>query len=104
MWEFLDQLDIAWIFGGVLVALFAGGLTSFVALFGWSLAKTAKNNKDSDAAHSLLRDHGARITRIENFINGRVVYGQEHYSQQDLLGRRDRRRCSVVPDGPDPDI
>ena len=102
MWDFLDKIDVAWIFGGVLVALFAGGLTSFVALFGWSLAKTSKNARDLGAAHSKIRDLDARLERIEQYINGRIFDGQKHITKQNVLARSNNGPCSIIP--PDPDV
>lgn len=103
MMDFFDKLDIAWIFGGILVACFAGGITAFIALFGWSLAKTFKNAKDLHGAHSKIRDLNGRIERIESFINGGLRSGQKHSSKQDVLDRSNHGPCSIVPAGPDVD-
>jgi len=102
--DFLDNIDLTMIFGGVLVALFAGFLTGFMALFGWCLSKTWKNAKDCNVAHSVLRGQNDRIKRIEKYLNGGFLNGQDYSSQQDFLDGDNNRSGPSFPGGPDVDI
>ena len=86
------------VMAGMLLCVFGSGATAAVALFGWCLAKTAKNVNDINVFHSQRRDLEHRVARIENYLNGRIKSGKEtSISQQDVLGEFDSGISSSDP-------